>query len=375
MKKLLCVFLTLSLCTAAFSGCASDEVQSTSEHTVSTLDDGAQVNDAFNTEVMTTLDGTTFLLGDHDNWFAQSEMGFGITNTEPVLAGLNNGEVGGSVISPYAVTLFYIPKDVSNKMMEAENLSEEEQEALSAELSNEIFFFTGVCRLPKNDKKAEEVYTEFTSIYSNVEKIATAFDSDYYLGYNDNYSSLVLTDEEKSNLNAIIEDRENFKNKIFIFPASEVPDSSFAGSFTNFETTLLTEETVTQDVFADYDMTVVNVWATWCNPCISEMPELAQLDEALPENVNLISLCIDGSDDTAFTQEILDYCGVKYPVLMPSDSLRTNVIQYISSVPTTFFIDKEGNVIGNPVVGVPGKSGEIKAAYLEEINARLELIR
>lgn len=41
MKKLLCVFLTLSLCTAAFSGCASDEVQSTSEHTVSTLDDGA----------------------------------------------------------------------------------------------------------------------------------------------------------------------------------------------------------------------------------------------------------------------------------------------------------------------------------------------
>ena len=105
------------------------------------------------------------------------------------------------------------------------------------------------------------------------------------------------------------------------------------------------------------------------------MPELAKLDEALPENVNLISLCIDGSDDTAFTQEILDYCGVKYPVLMPSDSLRTNVIQYISSVPTTFFIDKEGNVIGNPVVGVPGKSGEIKAAYLEEINARLELIR
>lgn len=95
MKKLLCVFLTLSLCTAAFSGCASDEVQSTSEHTVSTLDDGAQVNDAFNTEVMTTLDGTTFLLSDHDNWFAQSEMGFGITNTEPVLAGLNSGDVGG----------------------------------------------------------------------------------------------------------------------------------------------------------------------------------------------------------------------------------------------------------------------------------------
>ena len=185
MKKLLCVFLTLSLCTAAFSGCASDEVQSTSEHTVSTLDDGAQVNDAFNTEVMTTLDGTTFLLSDHDNWFAQSEMGFGITNTEPVLAGLNSGDVGGSVISPYAVTLFFIPQDVSNQMMEAENLSEDEQEALAAELSNEIFFFTGVCRLPKNDEKAQEVYAEFTSIYGNVEKIATAFDSDYYLGYND----------------------------------------------------------------------------------------------------------------------------------------------------------------------------------------------
>lgn len=375
MKKLLCILLTMSLCTAIFSGCASDEVQSTSEHTVSTLDDGAQVNDAFNTEVMTTLDGTTFLLGDHENWFAQSEMGFGVTNTEPVAVGLNKGKVGGSVISPYALTLFYIPEDVSNKMMKAETLSEEEQEALSAELSNEIFFFTGVCRLPKNDKKAEEVYAEFTSLYGNVEKFATAFGSDYYLGYNDDYSALVLTDEEKSNLNAIIEDRENFKNKIFIFPASEVPESNFSGSFANFETTLLTGETVTQDVFADYDLTVVNVWATWCNPCISEMPELAELDAALPENVNLISICIDGSDDKAFTQEILDYCGVKYPVLMPSDSLKDDVIQYISSVPTTFFIDKEGNVVGNPVVGVPGKTGEIKEAYLEEINARLELIR
>ena len=125
-------------------------------------------------------------------------------------------------------------------MMEAENLSEDEQEALAAELSNEIFFFTGVCRLPKNDEKAREVYAEFTSIYGNVEKIATAFDSDYYLGYNDDYSSLVLTEEEKSNLSAIIEDRENFKNKIFIFHHSEVLESNFAGSFNNFETTLLT---------------------------------------------------------------------------------------------------------------------------------------
>lgn len=375
MKKLLCVFLTMSLCTAIFSGCASDEVQSMSEHTVSTLDDGAQVNDAFNTEVMTTLDGTTFLLSDHENWFAQSEMGFGITNTEPVAMGLKKGEVGGSVISPYALTLFYIPEYVSDQMMAAENLSAEEQEALSAELSKEIFFFAGVCRLPKNDQKAEEIYTEFASIYGKTEKIATAFDCDYYFGYNDDYSSLVLTEEEKGNLKAIMEDRENFKHKIFIFPASEVPESNFGGNFASFETTLLTGETVTQEIFTDYDMTVVNVWATWCNPCISEMPELAELDAALPENVNLISICIDGSDDKAFTQEILDYCGVNYPVLMPNDSLTENVIQYVSSVPTTFFIDKEGNVIGNPVVGVPGKAGEIKDAYLEEINERLELIR
>ena len=56
-------------------------------------------------------------------------------------------------------------------------------------------------------------------------------------------------------------------------------------------------------------------------------------------------------------------------------AIKSESLDYISSVPTTFFIDKEGNVIGNPVVGVPGKSGEIKAAYLEEINARLELIQ
>ena len=41
----------------------------------------------------------------------------------------------------------------------------------------------------------------------------------------------------------------------------------------------MTIETVTQDIFADYDLTMVNVWATWCGYCVEEMPELAKLKD------------------------------------------------------------------------------------------------
>ena len=59
----------------------------------------------------------------------------------------------------------------------------------------------------------------------------------------------------------------------------------------SFKTVDLEGNEVTQDIFKDYDMTMINVWTTWCPYCIEEMPELETVYQKLPENVNFITIC------------------------------------------------------------------------------------
>ncbi len=378
MKKWIYVMCSVVMCVSMLAGCSSDnQTGNDVAHTVTTLADGKQVNDAFNAEMMTTLDGTSFLLHVSNDWFIEPEMGFGVTNTEPILQGLQNGQVGGNVTSPYALTLFYIPAEITEKLKQTETMTPEEQDALFAKLQEQTFFFTGVCRVPKNDKEAEVVFAEFSDIYEKTEKIVDAFDSTYYLGYNDNIQDINWNETDKQALQTIIDDREKFKNKLFIYPPSDAADmgNNTAIHFQQFETQTLTGETVTADIFKDYDLTVVNVWATWCSPCVSEIPELVELDKTLPQNVNVISISIDGESEKELVQEMVDHFGIEYPVLMPSESLQNSVLGYVSSLPTTFFVDKEGNLVGEPVIGVPGRSGEILEAYQNQINTRLESIQ
>lgn len=56
----------------------------------------------------------------------------------------------------------------------------------------------------------------------------------------------------------------------------EISENGFPVNMPQFMTTDMDGKKVTNDIFADYDMTVVNFWATYCNPCIDELPELAE---------------------------------------------------------------------------------------------------
>ena len=60
--------------------------------------------------------------------------------------------------------------------------------------------------------------------------------------------------------------------------------------FPEFKTTDSNGNEVTEKIFADKDITMVNVWGTFCGPCINEMPELQKIYESLPKNANLIGI-------------------------------------------------------------------------------------
>lgn len=135
--------------------------------------------------------------------------------------------------------------------------------------------------------------------------------------------------------------------------ASAAPEES-KEKFPEFKTTDTNGNEVTEKIFADKDITMVNVWGTFCGPCINEMPELQRIYESLPKNANLIGIAADvpegmkdGVDNIKYIEE---QTGVKYTNLVLDDSLM-NFVRIFPGVPATIFVDRDGNIIGDLVMG------------------------
>lgn len=134
-------------------------------------------------------------------------------------------------------------------------------------------------------------------------------------------------------------------------------DENTASEPFTFTTQTFDGEEIDQSIFSNARLNVVNVWATFCNPCIKEMPELAKLNEEGGEDFQIIGLCADldpNSDDTDETfqlaQEIIEQTGANYIHMRPSESLLP-VLTASSVVPVTFFFDDQGNVVGDGISG------------------------
>ncbi|MCR1918466.1 TlpA family protein disulfide reductase [Frisingicoccus caecimuris] len=124
--------------------------------------------------------------------------------------------------------------------------------------------------------------------------------------------------------------------------------------------------TVTKDIFADYDLTMVNLWTTTCGYCIEEMPVLNELRKEFQDDgisFNIISVCMDvGNTDEINdanlkkAQEIIEKAGVEYPNLIPDSVLLEGRLKGIQAFPESFFVDSEGNVVSEPYVGALPKN-------------------
>lgn len=128
--------------------------------------------------------------------------------------------------------------------------------------------------------------------------------------------------------------------------------------FITFEGTDLEGNTVSQDVFTHSKLTMVNVWATYCNPCLREMPGLGELaaeyDESEFQIIGVVSDVREG-EDQALVERLVQETGADYPHLLANDSISQTILSGVSAVPTTFFFDGEGAYLGG-VVGSAEKS-------------------
>ena len=112
---------------------------------------------------------------------------------------------------------------------------------------------------------------------------------------------------------------------------------------------------VTNDIFAPKKLTVVNVWGTFCPPCIGEMPELGEWSRQMPDDVQIIGLVCDIEDENdkrhiKAAKEIIGKAKVDFVNVIPDSSLQAFLSQ-VEAVPTTFFVNSQGQIVGEPIVG------------------------
>lgn len=178
----------------------------------------------------------------------------------------------------------------------------------------------------------------------------------YYLSINTD-AEKELTDEIEKIETTLTEMTPFNGQSAFEQPAASTSDADTVGTF---ETTDIDGNAYTEKVFSDYDLTLVNAFTTWCSPCVNEMPELEKLYEEMKEQgVGVVGMVLDtvgddGSvnDETVKKAQVLkEKTGVTYPLLIPDSGFLNGRIQGLQSFPESFFVDKEGNIVGDPIMG------------------------
>lgn len=151
-------------------------------------------------------------------------------------------------------------------------------------------------------------------------------------------------------------------------------------SLADFNALTLTGEAVTEELFAGHKLTMINIWGTFCNPCIAEMPDLARLNGEYGEGeFQVVGLIIDtladdwsvhpGAVEAAW--EIVDATGADYTHLLPASDLIYAALINVSAVPETIFVDSRGNILGDGTQFIGARSYESWKGIIDSFLASL----
>ena len=124
------------------------------------------------------------------------------------------------------------------------------------------------------------------------------------------------------------------------------PSEVIGTNISGFSTTDLYGNAYDGSIFGEYDLTIMNYWATWCPPCLVELPHIQQIYEnysGLGVNVMGI-LSQSGSSTVSSARQVAEQYGLTYPTLIEDDVLRS-ITDQCMYIPDTFIVDREGNIV------------------------------
>lgn len=130
---------------------------------------------------------------------------------------------------------------------------------------------------------------------------------------------------------------------------------------------------VSNDVFNDYEYTIIDVWGTYCTPCIKAMPDMKKVyDEYKDKGVNVMGIVIDvqNADRTPqmeaikTARTIVEKQGADFTHILIPKNLLYSFMMDIQFIPTQFIVDSEGNIISDYYEG--GRNYEQWCKILDE---------
>ncbi len=146
----------------------------------------------------------------------------------------------------------------------------------------------------------------------------------------------------------------------------------------HFESIDLDGNSVTQEIFSEYSLTMVNVWGTYCSPCLKEMPDLGKISREYREKkVQIIGIPIDvlerdgsvSEDKIEIVKEIVKDTDASYLHILPSEDLIEAKLQDVDVIPYTFFVNSTGEIVGKQYAGSKSEKEwkKIIKAQLEKV--------
>lgn len=117
----------------------------------------------------------------------------------------------------------------------------------------------------------------------------------------------------------------------------------------------------TQEIFQSYELTLVNVFPTWCTSCVEEMPALEALHQSFEKKgirLGVVGIVTDtrttsGLDEIAVeaAQRLHERSGAQFPFLVPDEGEMNGRLTGLESFPESFFVDQNGNIVSEPYLG------------------------
>ena len=293
------------------------------------------------------------------------------------LLGMNEKE---NIVGQYIFS--FTSNETMDKMQKLNKDSEKIPETDKAKMEKWKIDFMNVakeykelCTIVTIDKSKTEgkIQEELFAKFKNKDLVGKQGNFEIYLLYNDVHDESGLSDKSKKDFKEVYGEIKNFKSLIKTFkPVLKKEEFKKYKKF-EFKTKTLEGAKIDSSIFKDSKLTMINIWATSCGPCIEEMPDIQKLyEEVKGEKINVIGLVSDtpDADNEELAKQILQKKGAKFTNIIPDESIKNNILKNIPGTPTTLFVDSEGNIVGEFITG-----SHSKEEYKKEIEARLKSIK
>lgn len=151
---------------------------------------------------------------------------------------------------------------------------------------------------------------------------------------------------------------EALKNAEYIGP--QIPGADLVGKMIHFEAEDIDGNPVkSEDIFSAHAVTMINIWATWCGPCKKELEELGNIHRRLEtKDAAIIGICDDAKDKADECRSLISKNNLPYINILPYEGMDELAVE---SLPTTFFVDREGKIMTYPIIGVPADISDYEA--------------